>query len=396
MYDLRPLQALSEVLQDMVGMYNNGTSSLLEDALQTCTTNGSAILFTPNDTNLNGSIFWNMTHSCASIFVDLNDTFFEALTTGIDTDFTALIHYEENLKLLFGDNYQSPSWGQYLYQPACPVQRRRLFEKRDSLKRQVDLALELLVSNSATKALHLAVKITGSFEEVKFTEEEAVHIRTNCREFEGEFEWSVSLWEQQVDRMQSFEFSESTFSQLRREMFFFQRFLENAMKELVDQAEMSITDAEAQATTSEFQQVLERLRSLSEHLSFLVNNNMAAIASAEEVINLHTLAPNAPINVLNSSNFGDTNLFLLAANHIPNSEIQTLLYNMANANVSFDKFYDLFESLNVHIFNIGAKLDRRQQTMVTTVHSLRSALTTRQKMLDKYEDQTDMNTNFYL
>ncbi len=384
-YNLSGFQAAGQTLNEMMGFYSNGTRSRLVDALESCVQSSSIQPVPNSDPTIS---FWSVNRDCSSLLQELRQTFSEDLERKIDSDFSVLIQYEDNMMQLFEDVEES------LDTYYCAELREDLFNMTESLQNAIALALDLVRAENLPRALSLARDITGSFSGDQISDDFAEEIASVCNEFLDAFEEGAYGWGKTVTAMKGVNYKEYQITALEEAVDSSNEQLLFVMSLVTNQTERflegTLTTKELSETFlgEEFGLAADHLMHLIDQLEGRVEENQAGIEAsynAMEFLYLSLVYDNLPI--LNASNLYELWFTSLASDY-EGSFLQEIL--------SHDE--DVDELIwNLYQYFLTGLLEEAKQMkeLVRGAEAFGNVVDILQQNFLKYQSQTRMEEAYF-
>ncbi len=389
--NLTNVQSVSEALQDFVGLYNNETGSFLQDILDACVANTSALFLAEGNPKQTKSKFWNRNHACASIVVALNDTFYEDLTRNFGAEISTLETYIENVEFLFGNEGSQ----------RCTAKINDFLETADSLSHLVDLALRIAAVETPKDAVQFTANLSNSLRDLEFTYEGILDIFLHCGEFEEVYQLSIPAWERAVSFMDSIDY---TMTELRHLVLANQN-AHNILRESIlpqtDKclmylsANISFKELSTALLSDEFDDDVEELNDVTRELEIKLNDNIEEIHAGLDAVAALSSAMSSNTRVLNPSNI--ENLYLLSlSSKMTDEKVQTLRKNLTDPSLSKQSFLDLMDEYLWTIFGEFHEDIDELKKVVSGVDALSDDIHILQDHLREFEADIEMDTDFCL
>ncbi len=392
-YNFTSFQSVSNTIQGMMGFYNNGTRSQLQDLLRICVDFSARRTLTNITSNLNSTNLWNNTQTCELFLINLNNTYSNDIAKNFDTEFSELKDYEKNLNLLFADNFVLEK---------CLSLRNKLLNKTTSLQNLVELALALIATETPLEALQFAAKITESITQLRFTENEAVAIHDECS-FQDSYLLGTLLWDGAVSQIESFDTTSSLMNSLNdrteKANNHFKNFLVPHLNEILEylSKNRSMSKGELTATflTQSFADNVNLFKEEAQEVETYVNLLEEALRIGGEIFDRMTVAMWFPMRVITQHNIEDLFLWSSAAD-IEIEEVENLKQNLSNPTLTHYEFRHLVDAYTRAIFTNYTKQVTDIKKVVRGADDLHENTLILQTNLEHYGKQTQMSIDFHM
>ncbi len=399
-YNLSSLQTVSEALRDMMGFYHNGTRSLLEDKLQTCAAmNLSNNEDEKNNLTSSNSSFWSSNFPCISVLPHLNQTFSNKFLQEFDVDFSELIPYEENMKLLFRNIQKIPDLTNGYEQ--CSLLKRELLEKAASLQSLADLALALTIANTLPEAFQFASNITMSVAQPDFTDFSTTKLFDECNVFTKLFNLDIKIWDRAVGLMESVDIPDVMQRRLENAVTTLHKFLSHSIAPYLKETKAYLSGTTSKGELAvrflslQFGKKVNKLLHKASDLVTDVNSYTEEMIRGAEALLAMLNSLILPVRVVSSSDIQDLALLSLGSN-MTDEQVKELRQNLSDPSLTYDQRTNLLKEYTSKILPRYVNQVDKISNVEFMVDDVNDNIITFRENLQKYDKENNMGTEFFM